>query len=735
MPIWSAEIKELERLYGSAKGQLPELEKELERLIKADDENMILLYSRRCLEVIITDLCECELKRPRKTEPLKGIIDKLHKEEKVPSHIIASMHGLNELSTYGAHPKDFDPEQVKPVLVNLDIIIKWYVKHKSTRTDIKVKPTEEISQEIKSTGDLKKDITISRKRLAGLLGGLIGIIASVFAVLYFFNIVGSGKQIRGIEKSIAVLPFRNDSTVDSNKYFINGIMEEVLNNLQRIEAFSRVLSRNSVEQFRNNTTISTPEIAKKLGVNYIVEGSGQKYGNKFTLRVQLITGKNERHLWAKSYDREINQTTDISSVQSDIAQLIAAELKATITPEEKQLIEKIPTASLSAQDFYQRGREEFTKYLVDNGNRAALIRAENYYHKALEYDSTFAQAYTGLATVFWNKNFWSEYFSKNFLDSVLILTDIALSFDNQLSEAYTLRGDYYNQIGNPEQAIQVYDKAIKYNPNDWMAYLGKGSVYYSTDMVYTINYIQKAASINHGPELPSLLRSIGWAYYCAGFPVKAKDYYQEALKLDGNQAIYYSLLARDEFWSENFNKSIEFGLKGYAIDSTNEGILVFLGDNYQWLGQYEESLKYYKKYFERLKAQGNKDLANTHRIGYAYWQNGNKEEAEFYFNEQINYCSSMIELGREWAQKLYTYYDLAGVYAFRGEKGKAFDNLRIVDQIQRIPLWMSMLIKTDPLFNNIRNEPEFQQIAKDIEAKYQAEHERVRKWLEEQGML
>ena len=86
MAIWTAEIKELEKLYESLKGQLPELGKELERLIKTDDENIILVYSRRCLEVIITNLCECELKRPRKTEPLKGIIDKLHKEEKVPPH-------------------------------------------------------------------------------------------------------------------------------------------------------------------------------------------------------------------------------------------------------------------------------------------------------------------------------------------------------------------------------------------------------------------------------------------------------------------------------------------------------------------------------------------------------------------------------------------------------------------------------------------------------------------------
>ena len=78
MSIWSAEIKELERLYDSFKGQLPDLEKELERLLKTDDENIILVYARRCLEVLITDLCECELKNPRKTELLKGIIVKCH---------------------------------------------------------------------------------------------------------------------------------------------------------------------------------------------------------------------------------------------------------------------------------------------------------------------------------------------------------------------------------------------------------------------------------------------------------------------------------------------------------------------------------------------------------------------------------------------------------------------------------------------------------------------------------
>jgi TolB-like protein len=561
------------------------------------------------------------------------------------------------------------------------------------------------------------------------------IIVLAIILLGYFLIPTLSKPKEQFEKSIAVLPFINDSPDQGNTYFINGIMEEVLNNLQKIKDF-RVLSRTSTEQYRGSTKKSLPKIAKELNVNYIVEGSGQKYGNKFVLRVQLIVGNNEKHLWGKSYDREIRETSDIISIQSEIAQSIAAELKTSITPEEKQHINKTPTANLTAYDFYQQGREEHTKYLNDNNNKVALQKAEDLYHKSLKYDSTFALAYTGLARVYWDKHYLKEkeYFSKNFMDSVLILSNIALSFDNQLSEAYTLRGKYYSEIGKSEQSIEEFDKAIKFNPNSWEAFYEKGEFYYSTDLVNNINYLQKAAFINRGAELPALLGEIGFAYLDAGFPDKAKKYCLDRLKLDGDSLSYYGVLADVEFWLVNFTKSIEYAEKGYAIDSTNYRILVYLGESYSFLGQYKESLKYYKKYYERLKTNREFNSGTMHRIGYVYWQNGYKKEAEYFFNEQIKYCNSIIQLKRSWGN-FYACYDLAGVYAFRGEKDKAYENLRIFNQIQHVPLWMTNLIKTDPLFNSIRNEPEFQQIGKDIEAKYQAEHERVRKWLETQGML
>src|SRR4030042_7006203 len=302
MQIWSAEIKEIERLYNSIKGQSPALEMELKRLIIATDENMVLVYSRRCLEVIITDLCECELRRPRKTEPLQGIIDKLNREEKIPSHIFASMLSLNSQSTFGSHPKEFDPRQVKPVLVNLTTIIEWYLKYKNSRTISQAKP-EEAKYEGKEPDDTKKGINKPKKKLILLFSGLL-VVMSIVVVLLVFNIIGGERQTKEIEKSIAVLPFKLLSDEPDKQYLADGMMDAILLHLSKIEDL-RVMSRTSTEQYRIPGKTMT-EIGRELGVNYLLEGSFQKYGDNVRLIVQLIKTGKEGHEWANEYDRKRN---------------------------------------------------------------------------------------------------------------------------------------------------------------------------------------------------------------------------------------------------------------------------------------------------------------------------------------------------------------------------------------------------------------------------------------------
>jgi len=728
MSIWTSEIKELERLYESLKGQLFDLEKELVQLIHFDDPNVILLYSRRCLEVIITDLCEYELKRPRKTEPLKGIIDKLHKEDKIPSHIISSMHGLNELSTYGAHPKDFDPEQVKPVLNNLSTIIKWYFKYKEPRTEVKGKPAGGTWQETISTENVKKDITISRKRLAGILGGSIGIIASVFAVLYFSNIIGGTKQTKELEKSIAVLPFKNDSPDSGNQHIIDGTMEAILDNLCKVANLT-VKSRTSVEQYRS-TTKSVPEIAKELNVSYILEGSGQKYGDEIRLTVQLIDAINDKHIWSSPYDKNIK---DIFKIQSEIAQAVASEIKVIITADEMKLIEKIPTANMTAYDLYLKANE-YQKVYGKTHDLSSYQTAVNLYRASLKTDPAFAKAYTGLANAYYDRYYWPDFFKENFLDSCLILADIALSIDDNLDEAYFIKGKYYRQNGNIEEALNNYDKTLKINPNYYSAYTEKGYLYANvlSDNVKGLENYHKALTLVSGDERPSLLRDLGNIYSDLGFTEKAKHYYQEAFAIDGSQTQYLSRLAWLEFNLENYEESLKLYKKVNEIDTA------WLFNLHFYLypsGHDDEAFAHARKIIERNKRTGVPIYFQSHRIGYIFNKMGKLKEANDYFNQQLRYSEESIRLNRFYSQLKHAHYDMAATYAFLGNKEKAYQNLDEFNTMDFFDLMLISFVENDPMFASIRSEERFQKILQDMKSKNQAEHDRVQKWLEGQGML
>ena len=547
----------------------------------------------------------------------------------------------------------------------------------------------------------------------------------------------TGGPLKNPIKSIAVLPFNNLSDSTTTQGFIDGVMEEILTNLSRVHDL-RVISRTSVEQFRESIESAT-EIGKKLDVEYIVEGSGQKYGNAFRLRVQLIEASKDNHIWAESYEQDIQETKDIFRIQSQIAQSIAAELKARITPEEKQLIEKIPTANLMAYDFYKRGEEEIRKYISDNSNKQTLKRAEEMYNKALELDSTYAKAYIGLAYVYLNKHGFDSYYTENYLDSVFILADRALSYDDHLAEAFLLRGNYYLHMGKTDKAINEYDKALNYNPNYWEVYWNKGWMVYlmdykNMDFVKAMECLHKSISINRGTDLPDYLRNLGEAYgYFIGFSDKSEYYYQEALKLDGDTTKYYLSSAEGEHVSRNYKKAIELYKKCYLQDSDNVDIISKLAYDYCMIGQFNESLKYTKKYEKRLEAYPPLFYSGSKQIGYVYWLNGNKTVAEQWFNKQKRISEESIKMGRFYSTE--AAYDLAALYAFRGEKDKAYENLKIVAEIHVCPWWLLGVIKDDPLLNSIRNEPEFQEILYELEAKYNAEHERVRKWLDEQEIL
>ncbi|NSW93136.1 MAG: hypothetical protein HPY62_00330 [Bacteroidales bacterium] len=412
--MWTSEVKELEKLYESFKGQLPELEKELGRLIKADDENMILLYSRRCLEVIISDLCKCELNRDRGTEPLKGIIDRLNKEKKVPSHIITSMHGLNDLSTYGTHPKDFDPEQVKPVLVNLDIIIKWYLKYKDFKIAGKPEPDESKPEDKQST-------------------------------------------VSTLEKSIIVLPFENMSPDPDQEYFSDGLTEEIITDLSHIHDLL-VISRSSAMTFKG-TKKKIVEIAKEVNVRFVLEGSVRKAGDNLRITAQLIDAITDVHLWAEKFTGTLE---DVFAIQEKVSHSITEALKLKLFPDErKQLISK-GTKSLKAFELCLRSRHYRNMYTQKGINQAIELLEQ-----ALIEDPDYALAYAEIATCYWGLGTLGHIPPGEAYPRIKETVMDALKIDNNLAEAHLLLGFYcWDYEWNWTAAEKEFVQAVRLKPGD-----------------------------------------------------------------------------------------------------------------------------------------------------------------------------------------------------------------------------------------------------------------------------
>lgn len=262
------------------------------------------------------------------------------------------------------------------------------------------------------------------------------------------------------EKSIAVLPFINDSPDQENTYFINGVMEEILGNLQKIKAL-RVISRTSVERYRDRKK-SVREIAEELGVNYIVEGSAQKYGNAFRLRAQLIMAENESHIWGESFQQKITDVEDIFNIQIRIAKSIAEELRAVISPEEKRLIEKIPLADLAVYDQYLKARS----YIVD-GRRDVMTKGLEFLTSAVEKNPGWAPLYAGLAEAW----LWMQQnaYEQPSVAGPKILENLnkAMELDPDLAEAHYLSAMIAHLVEwDWEKSEKEFLRALAINPND-----------------------------------------------------------------------------------------------------------------------------------------------------------------------------------------------------------------------------------------------------------------------------
>ena len=196
-------------------------------------------------------------------------------------------------------------------------------------------------------------------------------------------------------KSIAVLPFENLSEEKANAFFADGVQDEILTHLAKI-ADLKVISRTSVMQYKTGIARNLREIGKQLGVAHVLEGSVQRAGGKVRVNAQLIDARSDAHVWAQTYDRDL---ADVFAIQSEVAQAIADQLNAKLSPEEKAAIKQAPTADLVAYDLYVRAQDfraatSFNARLKEN-----LLEAARLLDQVIARDPTFFLAYCRLAEV------------------------------------------------------------------------------------------------------------------------------------------------------------------------------------------------------------------------------------------------------------------------------------------------------------------------------------------------
>src|SRR5437773_2314859 len=298
----------------------------------------------------------------------------------------------------------------------------------------------------------------ARLRWAATAAALLVLVAIIAGVVMF-----SRHRVQSMlpapEKSIAVLPFENRSRDPDNAYFADGIQDEILTRLSKI-ADLKVISRTSTQHYKS-APANLPEIARQLGVAYILEGSVQKSGDAVRVNVQLIKAANDSHLWADTFDRKL---IDIFSVESEVAKAIADQLQAKLSGREEQVIAARPTENIEAYDAYLRG---LAYNLKTQSTPANVLGAQKYLREAVRLDPKFALAWALLSYV---DAF--GYLTLNLQPTVALreearqAAETALTLQPNLGEAVLAKGHYhYACLKDYDTAVRYFEQARQCLPN------------------------------------------------------------------------------------------------------------------------------------------------------------------------------------------------------------------------------------------------------------------------------
>lgn len=523
------------------------------------------------------------------------------------------------------------------------------------------------------------------------------------------------------EKSVLVLPFKNDSNDSTNVYLINGLMESTLNNLQKIQDL-RVLSRTSAEKY-GNTDKSIPEMAKELNVLYFIEGSGQKIGDQILLNIQLIEGPTDKHLWAKQYRREVK---DIFELQQEIAKNITQEIQAVITPEEEERINKKPTENLVAYDFYLKGANEWTA-----GTRESLGKAIPFFEKAVAEDDQFAIAYAALATSYYYMDIFQ--IEKKYRTQISQNADKAMLIDPANATCLVAKAMDYMHQNRPEGAVPYLEKALVYNPNsvDALNFLSSIHNFHIPNTSKHLRSALKSARLDMGADSASASfnnMQLSVAFIQAGFHEEAERYIQRAY--DFNNASQYISWVRAGIIISGKGDYIgarDMMIRDYEKDTSRMHYLQEIAKIEYGLGNIESAYRYFEK-FNRARDAWHLDIFRNVdlTIGIVYEKMGKKKEAEAYIKRYLEFAEA--------DKTLYKNLHLAFYYAWKNDLEKTLEHLELFSKEDNYQLWV-VLIETDPVVDKFKDNQRFRKVVNTINTKFWENHKKIKKELKEEGLI
>ncbi len=269
--------------------------------------------------------------------------------------------------------------------------------------------------------------------------------------------------------SIAVLPFVDMSELGDQEYFSDGLSEELLNALAKVEDI-KVAGRTSSFKFKGQNE-NLQLIGNELNVEHILEGSVRKAGARIRITAQLIKVDDGFHLWSETFDRELT-ASNIFEIQEEISRRVLGELKVRLLPEEDAGLTSIPTQDIEAYQAYLKGNQ-----LLINRNYDEIVASIALYEDAIRLDPTFASAYAQLAIAHNLKGYYGNIPLDEVNGNMKSNIDQALAIDKDLAEGYAALGLYHDNIGNIDEAIEAFRRSLELNPNLIDVYNWIGNAY------------------------------------------------------------------------------------------------------------------------------------------------------------------------------------------------------------------------------------------------------------------